>query len=288
MINRYTVEELDAILGVDFHVLDHGFVRVVDYMGGDGAVVQAARVSYGGGTRTLREDSRLIRYLMRNSHTSPFEMCELKIHVKLPLFVARQWIRHRTASVNECSGRYSVMEDEFYVPTADVIAPQSAANMQGRSANSSLTQGYRQSVSDRIKQHGHMCYKIYQELLEGEEEEEGIARELARMVLPSNIYTQWYWKIDAHNLLKFILLRLDSHAQFEIRKYAEVLSDIMKVWMPVTWEAFVDYCMGSMRLTRSEQEMIGCMLNGEQVNYTDFGVDIERYNRIMSYLTETL
>jgi thymidylate synthase (FAD) len=223
---RATVPALEEILYQPIPVLDHGFVRVVDYLGDDGAIVQAARVSYGKGTKTVSSDRGLIRYLMRHRHTTPFEMCEIKLHVKLPIFVARQWIRHRTANVNEYSARYSILDHEFYVPADEHLAPQSAANRQGRAgeipaAEKAAMQGEIAELSDR-------AYALYERLLNetqsGEAVDEarsGLARELARMVLPTNYYTQWYWKVDLHNLFHFLSLRADDHAQYEIRAYAE-------------------------------------------------------------------
>ena len=251
---RATVAALEELLYEEIPVLDHGFVRVVDYLGDDGAVVQAARVSYGKGTKTVSNDRGLIRYLLRHRHTTPFEMCEIKLHVKLPIFVARQWIRHRTANVNEYSARYSVLDHEFYVPAADDLAAQSASNRQGRDAALPPPQAERtardiEGLSDR-------AYALYEELLNEtaaggviDADRKGLARELARMVLPINYYTQWYWKIDLHNLLHFLSLRADPHAQYEIRAYADALCGVVAKWVPLVWEAFEDYRLTGARIS---------------------------------------
>ncbi|MFQ5466767.1 MAG: FAD-dependent thymidylate synthase [Kiloniellaceae bacterium] len=243
---RASVAALEAILYEPLKVLDHGFVRVVDYLGDDGAIVQAARVSYGKGTKAVSSDRGLIRYLMRHRHTTPFEMCEIKLHVKLPIFVARQWIRHRTANVNEYSARYSILDREFYLPGAEQLAPQSAANRQGREGE--IPGAEKQAMQDEIARLSEQAYALYETLLNetlaGEvlsADRTGLARELARMVLPTNTYTQWYWKIDLHNLFHFLSLRADPHAQYEIRAYADVLSGIVEKWVPMAWGAFRDY-----------------------------------------------
>lgn len=236
-INRPLSESLDHRLGVRMPVLDHGFIRVVDYMGNDEAIVQAARVSYGEKkAKTLEENRALIRYLMRNRHTSPFEMCEIKLHVKLPIFVARQWIRHRTASVNEISGRYTVLDNEFYVPAIEDVAKQSKSNKQGRE-NSAMDSATANEILQILKADSLQSYSRYEYLIEDKE----LTRELARTRLTLNFYTQWYWKINLHNLLHFIGLRADSHAQKEIRDYADAICNIVKSWVPFTWEAFEDY-----------------------------------------------
>jgi len=238
---------LDELLGIPHQVLDHGFIRVVDYMGNDAAVVQAARVSYGEGTKSVSDDRGLIRYLMRNRHTSPFEMCEIKLHVKLPLFVARQWIRHRTANVNEVSGRYSVLSKEFYIPACPDIAGQSGKNKQVRN-DTPLEVEEAEAVRSILMAACESAYSDYEELL-GERQ---VARELARMVLPTNIYTEWYWKVDLHNLLHFLQLRIHAHAQLEMRKYAEVLFGIVKEWVPTCAEAFQDYRVDARLMSRQE------------------------------------
>ena len=241
---RVTVAALEDRLYKEIPVLDHGFIRLIDYLGADGAVVQAARVSYGKGTRKISNDRGLIRYLLRHRHTTPLEMCEIKFHVKLPMFVARQWIRHRTANVNEYSARYSVLDHEFYVPEPDILAAQSAGNRQGR--DESLTAAAAEEARGEIAELSDEAYALYQRLLnetqDGETpDRQGVARELARMVLPVNYYTQWYWKIDLHNLLHFLSLRADPHAQYEIRAYADAICEIVAAWVPLVWEAFEDY-----------------------------------------------
>ena len=243
---RATVAALEELLYKEIPVLDHGFIRVVDYFGDDGAVVQAARVSYGKGTKKISNDRGLIRYLLRHRHTTPLEMCEIKLHVKLPMFVARQWIRHRTANVNEYSARYSVLDHEFYVPEPDTLAVQSAINRQGR--DETFTPAAATQARGEITELSDRAYDLYQRLLNetqgGEtidDAAQGLARELARMVLPVNYYTQWYWKIDLHNLLHFLSLRADAHAQYEIRAYADALCDVVAEWVPLVWEAFKDY-----------------------------------------------
>ena len=265
---RATVPALEEQLYLPIPLLDHGFVRVIDYMGDDRAIVQAARVSYGRGTRRVSEDRRLIRYLARNGHTTPFEMCEIKLHVKLPIFVARQWIRHRTASVNEYSARYSILDREFYVPEAEVIAAQSRSNRQGRGEQVSPEHALR--VQDLLKQDALRAYDHYLELLNEDPDgntidpdRDGLARELARMNLSLNYYTQWYWKIDLHNLLHFLSLRADPHAQYEIRVYAEaILERIVKPWTPLAYEAFCDYRLNARTLSARAVEVVRALVNG--------------------------
>jgi len=240
----------DELLDKEFRCLNAGFVRLVDYMGGDESIVQAARVSYGKGTKTVNEDRGLIRYLMRHMHTTPFEMVELKFHVKLPIFVARQWIRHRTANVNEYSGRYSVMKDEFYVPDQQEIHYQSAVNKQGRRSED-VPAELRQRVLDILASSQQQMYAEYEQMLESD-----IARELARINLPLSLYTEWYWKIDLHNLFHFLRLRIDPHAQYEIRVYAEAMAEMTKRVVPLAWEAFEDYALKSETFSRLELEVI--------------------------------
>jgi len=250
---RITVPAIEDILEKKLPVLDHGFVRVIDYMGDDSAIVQAARVSYGKGTKTVSEDRGLIRYLMRNKHSTPMEMCEIKLHVKLPIFVARQWIRHRTANVNEYSARYSILDNEFYIP--DILYVQSKDNKQGRGEeyieHPFVDQKDMESISSS-------CYDIYENLLK-----QGVAREIARIVLPVNYYTEWYWKIDLHNLLHFLSLRADPHAQFEIREYANIICDIVKKWVPHTWEAFEDYRTDGKFFSKQEVTLIKQLIDGD-------------------------
>ena len=253
---RAISEGMDTIVGKEHKVLDHGFIRVVDYMGNDGSIVQAARVSYGQGTKTVREDSVLIKYLMRNEHSTPFEMCEVKLHVKLPIFVARQWVRHRTANINEYSARYSIACEEFYVPSIENINVQSSTNRQGR-GNAVETQEAKK-IQESIKEISSDCYKRYQEFGEAQ-----LARELSRMVLPVNFYTQWYWKIDLNNFMRFIKLRLDVHAQYEIREYAKVMLEIMKLWVPFAYESFMDYHMDGIKLSSADVHALRKMIKGE-------------------------
>jgi len=233
----------DALLGKRIDCLDKGFVRLIDVMGDDAAIVQAARVSYGSGTKKVLEDRGLIRYLLRHAHTTPFEMVEFKFHVKLPIFVARQWIRHRTANVNEYSGRYSEMKDEFYTPNPNDIRPQSVLNKQGRSEET-LPDGIAEQAANAFKAGQDEAYAQYQEFLE-----QGIAREIARINLPVSNYTEWYWKIDLHNLFHFLRLRIDSHAQYEIRVFAEAIAELVKPFVPHAWEAFEDYVLNAHRMT---------------------------------------
>ena len=250
-------------------VLDHGFVRVIDYMGDDAAICQAARVSYGKGTKAVSNDEGLIRYLMRHWHSTPFEMCEVKFHVKLPVFVARQWIRHRTANVNEYSARYSILDREFYIPRAEDLAAQSTTNNQGR--GEALTGDEAQRVLEYLKGDAARCYDHYEDMI-GQEGQQGLARELARMNLPANIYTQWYWKVDLHNLFHFLRLRADSHAQYEIRVYAETICEMVKDWVPFAYAAFEDYRMGGATLSAKSLGCIRRMLNGEEVTQESSGM----------------
>jgi len=274
---RPTVPEIEALLEKRLPVLDHGFVRVVDYMGDDEAVVQAARVSYGRGTRRTSEDRALIHYLLRHWHTTPFEMCEIKLHVKLPIFVARQWIRHRTASVNEYSARYSVLDREFYIPSAEAVAPQSSVNRQGRADPLEARQA--DEVIALLRREADRDYDNYLWLLnddgaggQADPAREGISRELARIGLGLNAYTQWYWKTDLHNLLGFLRLRADPHAQLEIRAYAEVILDVVRQWVPITFEAFVEHRLGAVTLSASALKAVRAMVKGENVTAENSGV----------------
>ncbi len=250
-------------------VLDHGFVRVIDYMGDDGAIVQAARVSYGAGTRHVQNDEGLIRYLMRHWHSTPFEMCEVKLHVKLPVFVARQWIRHRTANVNEYSARYSILDREFYIPAADQLAAQSTVNNQGRGAVLEGAEAAR--VLQMLKSDADRSYDHYEAML-STDGQQGLARELARMNLPMNIYTQWYWKVDLHNLFHFLRLRADAHAQYEIRVYADLIAACVRDWVPLAFAAFEDYRMGGMNLSGKAVAVVKRRLAGEVVTQETSGM----------------
>lgn len=249
----------EDLIGKEIKCLDHGFVRLVDVMGDDGAIVQAARVSYGAGTKTVHQDRGLIRYLMRHKHTTPFEMVEFKFHIRLPIFIARQWIRHRTANVNEYSGRYSVMKDDFYVPDLEQIRPQSAVNMQGRS-DEAMEDSKAKSIRNKLSETQTSLYSEYEEMLE-----EDLARELARINLPLSNYTEWYWKIDLHNLFHFLRLRIDSHAQYEIRVYGEAMAEIVKQIVPAAWEAFEDYSLKSANLSRMEVDVIKQLIDNKNV-----------------------
>ena len=266
---RAVSEGMEAHLYTAHPVLDHGFVRVIDYMGDDAAIVQAARVSYGAGTRHSRNDEGLIRYLMRHWHSTPFEMCEVKFHVKLPVFVARQWIRHRTANVNEYSARYSILDREFYIPAPDALAAQSTVNNQGRGDVLEGAEAAR--VLEILKGDTMRAYDHYEAML-SQEGQQGLARELARMNLPANVYTQWYWKCDLHNLFHFLRLRADSHAQYEIRVYAETICRIVADWVPAAYAAFEDYRLGGATLSARGLECVRRMLKGEEVTQETSGM----------------
>lgn len=255
-----TVPEADAILDQEFKVLDHGFVRLIDYMGSDESIVQAARVSYGKGTKKVSEDRGLIRYLMRHKHTTPFEMVEFKFHIKLPIFVARQWIRHRTANVNEYSGRYSVMKEEFYLPEPADIAFQSKSNKQGRE-NKALPESVKDSFRDHAQSTQKELYEHYSQFID-----EGVARELARINLPLSLYTEWYWKIDLHNLFHFLRLRMDAHAQQEIRAFADVMAEMVKKVCPVAYEAFEDYSLHASYFSGPELAVLAPYLEKAEFN----------------------
>jgi thymidylate synthase (FAD) len=286
---RVVAPGLEEILFEAIPVLGHGFVRVVDYMGDDSAIVQAARVSYGKGTRKVSSDRGLIRYLLRHRHTTPFEMCEIKYHVKLPVFVARQWIRHRTANVNEYSARYSILDREFYIPAPEHLAAQSAANRQGR--GEVLEGAEAERVLDLLRADSERSYDHYQEMLneDGEgsaldDSRSGLARELARMNLPLNIYTQWYWKIDLHNLLHFLSLRADAHAQYEIRAYADAMLDTLARWVPIVHEAFMDYQIGAETLSAGALAVVKRMLAGESVAQEESGLSKREWRELMAVL----
>lgn len=286
---RATVPALEEILYQALPVLDHGFVRVIDYMGDDGAVVQAARVSYGKGTRKVSEDKGLINYLMRHRHTTPFEMCEIKYHVKLPIFVARQWIRHRTANVNEYSARYSILDKEFYIPAPEQLAAQSSSNRQGRGDVLEGKEAAR--VLSLLREDAERNYAHYAEMLNETEAGEpadakrpGLARELARMNLTLNVYTQWYWKTDLHNLLHFLSLRADDHAQYEIRVYADVMLETAKRWVPLVHDAFLQYRMGGVLLSAAGLAIVKRMLAGEKVDQASSGLSAREWRELMASL----
>jgi thymidylate synthase (FAD) len=289
MTRRATVQALEEILYEPLPVLDHGFVRVVDYMGDDAAVVQAARVSYGRGTRKVSEDQGLINYLMRHRHTTPFEMCEIKYHVKLPIFVARQWIRHRMANVNEYSARYSILDNEFYIPSPEHLATQAKTNRQGR--GEILAGETAQRILDLLRSDAERAYAGYTELLNedasglsGDPAQPGLARELARINLSLGFYTQWYWKTDLHNLLHFLSLRADPHAQYEIRAYAEVMLETLKRWVPMTHAAFVEYRMNAALISATGLAVIRRLLSGEAVTAEASGLSRREWRELMAVL----
>ena len=266
---RAVSEGMEAHLYRAHQVLDHGLVRVIDYMGDDSAIVQAARVSYGAGTKHVQNDEGLIRYLMRHWHSTPFEMCEIKLHIKLPVFVARQWIRHRTANVNEYSARYSILDREFYIPEPSQLAAQSVINNQGRGE---VLQGEEAArVLEILKSDAARSYDNYEAML-SQDGQAGLARELARMNLPMNIYTQWYWKTDLHNLFHFLRLRADAHAQYEIRVYAEQMARITADWVPLAYAAFEDYRMGGVTLSAKAIAVLQRRLKGETVEQLESGM----------------
>lgn len=264
---RVISEELEKILGEPFPVLDHGFIRVVDYLGNDSSIAQAARVSYGAGTRKANEDRGLINYLMRHGHTTPFEMCEIKLHVKLPIFVMRHWVRHRTANINEYSARYSILSNEFYIPELEKLSSQSKTNKQGRS-NDLLTEENRKEVIEILTDFSESAYEKYQHMLE----DLSLTRELARTVLPVNVYTEMYWKIDLHNLFHFLKLRADSHAQYEIRCYANQILEIVKSWVPFAYDAFINYRRNAVTVPQKWIELNKRMLNGEKITQETSGL----------------
>jgi len=266
---RAVSEGMERRLYTAHQVLDHGLVRVIDYMGDDAAITQAARVSYGRGTKAVQNDEGLIRYLMRHWHSTPFEMCEVKFHVKLPVFVARQWIRHRTANVNEYSARYSILDREFYIPAPEHLAAQSTVNNQGRGE---LLEGEEAArVLDILREDAMRSYDHYEDML-SQDGQKGLARELARMNLPANVYTQWYWKVDLHNLFHFLRLRADAHAQYEIRAYAEVMCQIVRDWVPLAYGAFEDYRLGGVSLSGKAIEVLKRRLAGEAVTQETSGM----------------
>ena len=284
---RVTAPNLEKILYEAIPILDHGFIRVVDYMGNDTSIVQAARVSYGKGTKKVSTDAGLIKYLMRHWHSTPFEMCEIKYHVKLPIFIARQWIRHRTANVNEYSARYSILDKEFYLPKTENLAAQSQSNRQGRG---DVLQGEQaKKVLNLLKNDAEQTYNNYEMMLNERydgsvinEKEVGLARELARMNLTLNTYTQWYWKTDLLNLMNFLRLRADHHAQYEIRTYADAMLDTLKKWVPITFEAFMDYRVGGTEVSSKGKAIIQKLIKGEKVSVQESGLSKREWNELMT------
>jgi len=286
---RVTSPELEKVLYEAIPVLDHGFIRVIDYMGDDSSIVQSARVSYGKGTKKVSTDEGLIRYLMRHWHSTPFEMCEIKYHVKLPIFIARQWIRHRTANVNEYSARYSILDKEFYIPAKEQLSAQATNNRQGR--GDLITGEQADEVLKILKDDAVRTYDNYEKMLNErfdgtiiDEKKSGLARELARMNLTLNSYTQWYWKTDLLNLMNFLFLRGDSHAQYEIRVYAEKMLDTVKKWVPITHAAFLDYRVGAAHLSSKGLKIIKSMINGNKVGYEDSGLSKREWNELMEVI----
>jgi len=286
---RVTSPELEKVLYEAIPVLDHGFIRVIDYMGDDSSIVQSARVSYGKGTKKVSTDEGLIRYLMRHWHSTPFEMCEIKYHVKLPIFIARQWIRHRTANVNEYSARYSILDKEFYIPAKEQLSAQATNNRQGR--GDLITGQQADEVLKILKDDSVRTYDNYEKMLNErfdgtiiDEKKSGLARELARMNLTLNSYTQWYWKTDLLNLMNFLFLRGDSHAQYEIRVYAEKMLDTVKKWVPITHAAFLDYRVGAAHLSSKGLKIVKSMINGNKVGYEDSGLSKREWNELMEVI----
>ena len=283
---RVTAPELEKILYEALPILDHGFIRVVDYMGDDTSIVQSARVSYGKGTKKVSTDEGLIKYLMRHWHSTPFEMCEIKYHVKLPIFIARQWIRHRTANVNEYSARYSILDKEFYLPAPEHLATQSQSNRQGRG---DVLEGEKaKQVLELLKGDAEQTYNNYQTMLNErydgsviDENAVGLARELARMNLTLNTYTQWYWKTDLLNLMNFLRLRADRHAQYEIRAYADAMLDTVKKWVPITYEAFMDYRVGGTEVSAKGKEILKKLIRGNKVDMDQSGLSKREWNELM-------
>ncbi len=283
---RVTAPELEKILYEAIPALDHGFVRVVDYMGDDTSIVQSARVSYGKGTKQVSTDQGLIKYLMRHWHSTPFEMCEIKYHVKLPIFIARQWIRHRTANVNEYSARYSILDKEFYLPSQENLAAQSTSNRQGRG---DILEGKQaEEVLKLLKNDAERTYDNYETMLNQrfdgstiDESKKGLARELARMNLTLNTYTQWYWKTDLLNLMNFLRLRADHHAQYEIRVYADIMLDTLKKWVPTTYDAFMDYRVGGTEVSLKGKKILKKLIKGEEVSFEDSKLSKREWNELM-------
>ena len=283
---RITAPELEKVLYDAIPILDHGFIRVVDYMGDDSSIVQAARVSYGRGTKRKSADQALVKYLLRHRHTTPFEMCEIKFHLKMPIFVARQWIRHRTANVNEYSARYSILDKEFYLPELDQIASQSVINNQGR--GEVMPEAKAKDIQERFKRDAEQCYDSYEYFLNENsvDEEAGLARELARANLPINFYTQMYWKIDLHNLLHFLSLRADHHAQYEIRVYAQAMLDIVKKWVPTVYEAFMEYRKGGVLLSKTGIDVLKRKLKGENITQENSGLGNREWAELLQVFEE--
>ena len=280
---------LEKVLYQPFKVLDKGFIRIVDYMGNDSSIVQAARVSYGKGTKKKSLDEGLIRYLLRHKHTTPFEMCEIKLHVKLPIFIARQWIRHRTANVNEYSARYSILEDEFYIPKIANLAEQSSSNKQGRGKK--INEALAAKIIKILKDDSNRCYNNYLWMLNEnntqgyDENRDSLSRELARINLTLNTYTEWYWKIDLHNFMHFLSLRADYHSQLEIRAYADVLIKILKKWVPLTYKAFCSYMLNSAELSQEALQVIRELIKGKKVKKNSTSLTNREWDELQKLIT---
>lgn len=269
--NRNTIENIDEIITKQYPILDYGFVTVVDYMGCDADIANAARVSYGNGTKTINQDEGLIRYLMRHRHTTPFEMCEIKLHLKMPIFVARQWMRHRTANINEISARYSIINDEYYIPSEDRMAEQSKINNQG--SGDILNQDVAKNCQNEMRNQCSTAFEKYELLIN----EAQLARELSRTILPQSTYTEFFWKIDLHNLLHFCSLRADSHAQYEIRVYAMKILEIIKLWVPITYQAFMDFRLNSISFSQNDLGIIKNFLSHEKISqYISENIDSKK------------
>tara|TARA_B100000900_G_scaffold357633_1_gene328081 strand:+ start:290 stop:1216 length:927 start_codon:yes stop_codon:yes gene_type:complete len=289
LTKRVIAPKLEKVLYKSFKALDHGFVRVIDYMGNDSSIVQAARVSYGKGTKQLNQDKSLINYLLSHRHSTPFEMNEIKFHVKLPIFVARQWIRHRTANVNEYSARYSILDNEFYIPNSKELKPQSKTNNQGRSGD--LDENEKKMYMRVLRENSKDSFQKYNFLLNQNDDEakpdldrQGLTRELSRIVLPLNSYTQWYWKIDLHNFMHFLALRFDEHAQYEIRVYAEIMMNLMKKWVPLTYEAFLKNRLDSLVLSSEAIKFIKNKFHGKSNKETKISKrEIDELKKIFSF-----
>lgn len=267
-MSRTVVPAAEALIDQEIKVLDKGFVRLVDYMGGDDRIVQSARVSYGAGTKTVRQDRGLIHYLLRNEHTSPFEQVQLTFHTKMPIFVARQWVRHRTARLNEISGRYSIMRDEFYVPEPDQMRGQSTDNKQARS-DEKLPDPVVEAMLKEFVDDQSKIYRHYEGMIES-----GLAREIARTNLPLSLYTEWYWQIDLHNLFHFLRLRMDDHAQYEIRVYAEAMAKCAQAVAPLAYEAFEEHVLHGVRFSRAECQEIVALIDGKPTKLEGRSKDI--------------
>jgi thymidylate synthase (FAD) len=289
LTKRVIAPKLEKVLYKSFKALDHGFVRVIDYMGNDSSIVQAARVSYGKGTKQLNQDKSLINYLLSHRHSTPFEMNEIKFHVKLPIFVARQWIRHRTANVNEYSARYSILDNEFYIPNSKELKPQSKTNNQGRSGD--LDENEKKMYMRLLRKNSQDSFQKYNFLLNQNDDEakpdlerQGLTRELSRIVLPLNSYTQWYWKIDLHNFMHFLALRFDEHAQYEIRVYAEIMMNLMKKWVPLTYEAFLKNRLDSLVLSSEAIKFIKNKFHGKSNKETKISKrEVDELKKIFSF-----